>query len=161
GRVTRNAISRVAASRSRTSAPSDAVAATPIVTGSPEDDARPQRRERLLAVLVVGPVDDQHAVEVVQLVLDDARSVRLELDAQVIAVRVLALEHDTRGALDGHAHALEREAALLLGRRLLAALDDDGVDDRARPLLVRLEHEQPPEDADLGRREADPLRVVH
>ena len=39
-----------------------------------EDGARPQRRERLLAVLVVGAVDDQHAVEVVELVLHDARA---------------------------------------------------------------------------------------
>ena len=37
--------------------------------------------ERLLAVLVVGAVDDQHAVEMVELVLDDARAHPLELEA--------------------------------------------------------------------------------
>ena len=50
------------------------------------DGARPQRRERLFAVLVVGAVDDQHAVEVVELVLHDAGAVVVELPANVVSV---------------------------------------------------------------------------
>ena len=77
------------ASRSRTSAPNGAVAATPSRRlPSDEDRLRPQLRHRLLAALGIGAVDDQHAVEVVELVLDDARRQPLELEPQLLAVEV-------------------------------------------------------------------------
>ena len=60
-------------------------------TGCGRSDA-----ERLLAVLVVGAVDDQHAVEVVELVLHDARGQPFELVAHVLAARILALDRDAR-----------------------------------------------------------------
>ena len=41
-------------------------------------------------MLVVGAVDDQHAVEVVELVLGDARAVALELVPHVLTLRILA-----------------------------------------------------------------------
>src|SRR5436305_54709 len=84
-----------AASRSRTSAPIGAVAATPSLTeagGSTKHDARPEHREGLLAVLVVGAVDDEQAVEMIELVLDDARRHPLELVADVLGLLVLPLE---------------------------------------------------------------------
>src|SRR5581483_9579848 len=90
----------------------------------PEDGAWPQRRERFLAVLVVGAVDDQHAVEVVELVLRDARAVALELVADVGAVLVLAFEHQLRRALDRHANALQREAAFVVRLGVAPLLDD-------------------------------------
>ena len=52
-----------------------------------QDGLRPQRAERFLAVLGVGPVDDQHAVEMVELVLDDPRGEPLELVPHVLAGR--------------------------------------------------------------------------
>ena len=79
-----------------------------------------------------------------------------------LAVEVLALERDRRRALDRHEHALEREAALVVASRSSRSLDDLGVDDDDRVLvLVGLEDEEPLQDADLGRREADAVRVVH
>src|SRR5437763_8221273 len=93
-----------------------------------EDGARPQRRERLLAVLVVGAVDDQHAREVVELVLDDPRGVLVELEPEVLAARILSLEDEARRAFHRHTDSLQREATLVLRRRLVAALGDDGVD---------------------------------
>src|SRR6185437_12379329 len=81
----------------------------------PEDDLRTQLAERLLAVLGIGAVDDQDAVEVVELVLHDACSEALELDPDLVAVRVCSLERDLRRPLDRHPDALERQAALLVG----------------------------------------------
>ncbi len=80
------------------------------------DDARPQDSERLLAVLVVGAVDDQHAVEVVELVLDDARASPSSSKPNRLAVRIDALERRrVTERSTGHTHALQREAALLVG----------------------------------------------
>ena len=88
GRVSRKATRasrRAARARRRRAAPSRRrrSAAVPL----PQNGARPQRRERLFAVLVVGAVDDQHAVQMVELVLHDARAVLVELEANVLAVR--------------------------------------------------------------------------
>ena len=57
-------------------------------------------------------------------------------------------------------HALDREAALVLDRRRLAALDDLRVRERDDLVLGDLEDEQPLQDADLRRSEADALGVV-
>ena len=65
-------------------------------------------------------------------------------------------------ALDRHEHSLEREAALVGDLGLLRQVGDLGIDDRGHVLVAgRLEHEQPLEDADLGRGEPDAARVVH
>ena len=74
---------------------------------------------------------------------------------------VLAFEHDPRRPVDRHADALQREAALFVGRRLFAALCDDRIDERTRAFLVRLVDEHAAEDPDLGGCEPDALRVVH
>src|SRR5581483_6418581 len=161
GRVSRKATSCAAARRSSTSAPSGAVAATPIRTGSAQDDAGPQHAERFLAVLVVGAVDDQHAVEMVELVERDPGRVLAELEADVAAVLVLPLEDGAHRALDRDPHALQRQAALAVGSRLVGLLDEHRVDEGTRPVLVGLEHEEPAEHAHLRRGEADSLRVVH
>src|SRR5262245_3134195 len=91
----------------------------------PENGLRPQDPERAAAVLVVGAVDDQHAVEMVVLVLDDAGTEPLELPAHLAAVEVPPLEADARRAGHGDADALQREAALLLGLALDALLDHE------------------------------------
>jgi len=56
---------------------------------------------------------------------------------------------------------LQRQAALVVDECLVAAFDDHRVDEGARPVLVRLEHEQAAKDADLRRRKAHALRLVH
>ena len=94
-------------------------------------------------MLVVGAVDDQHAVEVVELVLHDARAEPLELEAHVVRRRVLALERDLIDRSTGTRTPCEREAALLVGLRLVGRLDEPRVDDRLRGLvLVGLEDEE-------------------
>ena len=87
-----------------------------------ENGLRPERRERRSSRLVVRAIDDQHAVEVVELVLDDARRRRLELELHRLALRVDALDRDRRRALDGNEHVAEREAPLVVELGLARAL---------------------------------------
>ena len=97
-----------------TSAPKGAVAATAIVPwrsarGRGGGGASPSASRRDSA-----SVRSMHelAVEVVDLVLDDTCAVALELERIGLAFVVLRLDRDPQGALDRHAHAPEREAAL-------------------------------------------------
>src|SRR5262249_48804710 len=55
----------------------------------------------------------------------------------------------------------DREAALVVDRCLLAPLHDFGVRERDHLVLGALEDEQPLEDADLRRSQADSVRVDH
>ena len=87
-------------------------------------------------MLVVGAVDDQHAVEVVELVLDDARGEAFELEAHLLAGGILALEGHVRRPRDRDADSLERQAALLLALLLARTIDEPRVDDGARAVLV-------------------------
>src|SRR2546425_11149726 len=127
----------------------------------PEDGLGPQSRQRLLAVFRVGSLEDQYTVEMVEFVLNNTSSERVELPPDILALRILAFERDPHGACNRDAHALQREAPLVLGLALVRALDDPRIDDGARPLLVRFEDKEPPEHTDLGRGEADTLRVAH
>src|SRR5437867_894058 len=90
----------------------------------PDDDAGPQRRQRLAACLLRRAVDDQHAVEVVELVLDGPRREALELVLDVLAALVLADDPHRDRALDGRQHTLEREAALVVRLHFVASLDE-------------------------------------
>ena len=161
GRVRRHAISCRDASRSRTSAPNGAVAATAIrAVNAPRTGCGRQPRERPAARLVVGAVDDEHAVQVVELVLHDPCGRQLQLELDALPVLVEPLDGHGGRALDRHEHLPQREAALVLDVRLLRALRDHGVHEHAVLALVH-EDEQPAQDADLGRREPDALRLVH
>ena len=120
GRVSTSSISWFAASRRRTSAPKGAVAAT--ARRISRGPAAAQRPERAPPALAVRPIEDQNAVEVVELVLHDTRPDPSKLhrhrrpqDPAPVASR--------RRALDGDADALERQATLLgrLGRRIRAS----------------------------------------
>ena len=90
-----------------------------------------------------------------------ARRVVVELVAHVVAVLVFAGDRDVERPLDRDGDALDREAALVRDVGLVAALDDLRVDDGGDVVLVRLEHEDAAQDADLRRRKADAVRVEH
>ena len=97
---------------------------------------RPQHAERVPAVLVVRAVDDQHTVEVVELVLDGARGEAVELEAHLLPGGIPALEDHVRRPRDRDADALERQASLLLSLSLRGRLDEPRVDDGVRAVLA-------------------------
>src|SRR6187551_1517143 len=148
------------ASRSSTSAPKGAVAATARRSKLLKDGLGPEDAERLPPALVVGAVEDQGAVQMVDLVLGDARRQPLELQPDVAALLVLGLDGHGERPLDRHADALHGEAALLLDVRLVRALDDARVDEREHLVLVLLEDEDAPQHADLVPGEAHAVRVL-
>src|SRR5581483_10365142 len=152
-------------SRSSTAAPKGAVAATPIrATSAARDErrTRTQPRERLPARLLRRAIEDQHAVEVVELVRDDAGVEPLELVHDLRAPHVPGLYGDRGGTLDRHLHTPERQAALVVDDPLAAADRDERIDERVQLLvLAETAHEQPPDDADLRRGQADAARVDH
>ena len=84
-----------------------------------------------------------------------------ELEADLPPGRVEAYERDLDGPLDRHADPLQREAALLVGLLLVRRVDDPRVHNRLRALVLALEDEHPLQDPDLGRCQADALRVGH
>jgi hypothetical protein len=98
---------------------------------------------------------------VVAFVLGDARVRLLELIPHLGSVLVPARDRDHRGSLDRQMHALDREAALVVDSRHLAALHDLGIRERDGLVLGDLEHEQALQDADLRRGETDAVRVDH
>ncbi len=105
-----------------------------------------------LALGLVDPVDRQHAVEVVELVLEHPTDVVVGLHEPLLAVEVEGAEGDHLGAHDGEADVGDREAPL--GPLALAALLDDLRVDRDAGAVVGVEDEVPLRDADLGGREA-------
>src|SRR6187551_2803354 len=137
------------ASRSSTSAPKGAVAATAKRPKLLKDGLRPKDAERVPPALVVGAVEDQRAVQMVDLVLGDARRQPLELQPDVAALLVLGLDGHRERPLDRHANALHGETSLLLDVRLVRATDDARVDERKDLVLVLLEYEDTPKHSDL------------
>ena len=94
--------------------------------------------------------------------LDDARGQIRELEPYRLAHEALRLDRHPRVPLDRHEHALQREAALVVGEALVARLDEPRVHEHDRVLVrVRLDDYDAPQDADLRRREPDALRVHH
>ncbi len=93
--------------------------------------------------------------------LDDPRRHLVELVAHVLPPLVLAGDRDRGAPLDGHEHPLEREAALVGDVRLLAPLDDLGIDDRHVAALLDRADEEPLQDADLRRGQPNADCVVH
>src|SRR5262249_48749552 len=156
GRVRSATMSCRTARRSRTSAPNGAVAATAIrAMRSADDDARPQRRQRLAARLRRRAVDHQHAVEVVDLVLHGPGDESLQLERDILPTLVLPLDADRHRTLHGREHTLQREAAFVVDLDLVATPNDPRVHDGRDLVVLRCEHEQPSQDPDLVRRETD------
>src|SRR5437667_6392432 len=121
-----------------------------------------QGPHRLLALVARGAVEDEHAVEVVDLVLDDARLEPAGLDLDRLAVLVARADADVDRALDVDDHAGQRQAPLLHDLGLLAAPLDDRVDERVDWALgLDAVDEDAVEGADLGGRQADPDGLVH
>src|SRR3954454_1695546 len=121
-----------------------------------------QPADRLLALVARGAIQDEHAVEVVDLVLDDPCLEPRGLDLDRLARLVPGGDADVQGALDVDDDAGEREAALLHDLLCLAAPLDHRVDERVdRALLLDAVDEQAMQRADLGGREADADRVDH
>src|SRR3954471_9340695 len=142
-RVRSAVISWRAARRSRMSAPKGAVAATANFT-SADDEPWAQRSERFTAGFGRRAVQDQRSVEVVELVLHDARDDSFEVVPDLVAPFVTALDPHRRRALDRHRHALDGKATFVIGVRLVAAPHDLGVDEHGDLVLFRCEDEDPP-----------------
>ena len=143
GRVSSAATSCRAASRSSTSAPNGAVAATAILRqvaySSTSDEPRPQRaRAPSLRRLARRAVEDQHAVEVVELVLDDAGREPLELELQRRSPSTSSPSIVTSSAaLDRHEHRpAARGSPRRRSRSRCDALDDPGLTTVGRVLVV-------------------------
>src|SRR3954471_17867829 len=119
GRVSSAEISWCCAKRSSTSAPNGAVAATASFI-SAKDESRAQRGHRLAPGVGRRAVDHQLAVEVVELVLSDARGHPLQVVSDRLTLLVEAFETNGRRALDRNGDALDRETAFVVEVRLLA-----------------------------------------
>src|SRR5579875_284840 len=118
-----------------------------------------QDRPSLPALVRVEPLDDEHPVEVVHLVLEAAGQQLVGLDVEWLAVEADATQVHLLRAHDRPGQAGDRQAALLVGP-LAAGLDDLGVDDRGGP-AAHVVDEQAALHADLGRGEAHARRRVH
>src|SRR3989442_3381260 len=105
-------------------------------------------------------VDEDHAVQVIHLVLDDASEETLGLEVDGLAVVVGGMDGDPLAALDVPEDAGQRETSLLIGHGS-ASTRDDGIDEGARAALAVVHHEQAIGDAHLWRGEADADLVVH
>ena len=118
--------------------------------------------DRLFALVLRRPVEDQHAVEVIDLVLDDPCLEPGRFDGAIVAVLVLRTNTNVNGALDVDEDAGDREAALLGRLGVVTGPLDLGVDERHdRAVGAHAVDEQLLRDADLGGGEADAERVVH
>src|SRR5437763_7065873 len=121
-----------------------------------------ERAHGFLALLLARAVEDQHAVEVVDLVLDHSCLEPGGLHAALGAVLVLRLHADIDRTLDVDGDAGDREAALLEALLVVARPLDLGVDERdERRVLADAVDEQALAQPDLRGREADAERVVH
>src|SRR5262249_40990029 len=108
--------------------------------------------------------ENEHSVEVVELVLDDPGVEILQLDPDRRAPEILRLQRQLRRPLDRDEHALEREAPLVRALAAVARRGHDRIDEGdGLGVLVLAEptDEHAPDDADLGRRQADAVRIGH
>ncbi len=115
-----------------------------------------------LALRARDAIEDQRAIEMVDLVLDHARLEPLCLDLERLAGLVLAAYSHLGGALDLDVHAGEAETALLGDLQLLAGPLEHGIYERGeRVVEVGFVDEHSVQRPELGGGEPDPERVVH
>src|SRR5262245_26677151 len=165
------------ARRSRTAAansevPRKTVLKSPTPPGRPLGDGRrpvlgrflglAHRAHRLLARLAGDAIQDQHAIEVVHLVLDHPGSQPVGLDLELTPARVARAHSHARRALDLDVHAGQAQAPLFGELALLALPHPDRVDE-GRQLVLRVGpvDEHAVQHSELGRGQPDAERVVH
>src|SRR3954451_10491373 len=115
---------------------------------------------RRLALAGVHPVDEQHAVQVVGLVLDAAGEQFGALDGHRVAVHVEPLGHHAPGPLDRVDQAGERQAALVVLVLVLRQVQR-GIDQVTGLVVVDVVGEDPQADPDLRRGQACPVGIQH
>lgn len=98
------------------------------------------------------PIDRQHAIEVIDLMLQQLGPVALELGLVELAAQVVVAHPNAIGAEDADQQVGEREAVVPHREVLVADIDDFRVDQH--PGLVHLDVDQAERGADLGRRDA-------
>ncbi|MCY1300251.1 hypothetical protein D9M70_498120 [compost metagenome] len=110
-------------------------------------------------------IDEQHAVQVIDLMLQAGGEQAIGLDHLFLAVTVEMLDGDRRGALDLGVKVWDRQAAFLVDRALIGRSNDLGIDENERGLVVaffrNIEHQHAFGNADLDRGKADAGRVIH
>jgi len=115
-------------------------------------------------------VDEQHAFEMVHLMLQAHREQPLELLLMAYALLIEPAGADAVGAIDVGILVGHRQAALTVGHFVVGLGQYLGIDEDARFLdhfpaflgrLAKVHHQQPLGHADLDRGKPDPRRVVH
>jgi len=113
----------------------------------------------LLALLGRHAVEHEHAVEMVDLVLEESRQEFVGFELHVVAVEVNSLNDDAPRAEHLDIQTGDRQAALVV-HPLPARLDDFRIDDDAR-IVVDVVDEEAALDTDLRGGETDSGRLVH
>ena len=149
--------------RSRTSAPNGAVAATPMRrVNSRRGSAAAGGRRAPPCARRRRPVEDQRAVEVVGSCCTTRAGCPSSSSRSSSPSASCALERQPQMPLDRHRHALQRQAALVVGLELVAQLRQiPGSRRRRRSSSSRWKTKTRWRMPDLVRREADAARVVH
>src|SRR4051794_14178926 len=115
---------------------------------------RAQRANRPAALVGRGAIEGENAVQMIDLVLHQARSEVRELEGAVAAVEVGALDLHGSGALDGHRDGVEAQAPLVERRALVRGAGDPRVHERVGGGVgVEPEHEDAAQEPDLRGRE--------
>lgn len=110
-------------------------------------------------------IDEENAVEMVNLVLQAGGEQPVRLDLLLLAIEVEIAHPHTGRPLHFLVIFGNRQAAFLVGARLLRRPDDLGVDEDHRALFLALardvEHDEALQDADLHRGKADAGCSIH
>ena len=94
--------------------------------------------------------------------LRHARAEARQVERELLAVQVAALDPYEEAPFHRREHVAQREAALVVGLTLVAGRGDDGIHDDDRiALLVGLHDHDPLQDADLVAGESDPCGLAH
>src|SRR4051812_4912183 len=108
-------------------------------------------------------IEEQNAVEMVDLVLNRARLVSVRVDARAASFLIERLDDDTERTGDIAEDVGNRQASLLGNLVFFTAFDDDRIDEYegGRILLTDIHDGHATRDADLIRGEPDTFRRAH
>jgi len=121
--------------------------------------AGPVQRHRLLALVGCHPIEHEHAVEVINFVLEESRQQFIGFELDVVAVEVDALHEDLAGTQHFDVQTRDRQTTLVV-HPLPARFDDLRIDDDAR-IVVDVVDEQATLDADLRCSQTDSGCRIH